>query len=87
MERRQFGKPRRIAIGTTAAHCVRCGAEEFVRANRKLNERTDTLFCSSCGEEHYYSSLLSQIAASVIARSEKLLEELEKRRRQPSPKP
>lgn len=86
MDRRQFGKPRRITIGTTAAHCVRCGAEEFVRASRRPNDRTDTLFCSKCGEEHYYSSLLSQIAASVIARSEKLLEEVGRRRQPPSAK-
>jgi superfamily II helicase len=77
MERRDLGKPKRVVVGSTAARCSRCGGEDFVRMNRRAShERSDILICYSCGDEHFYSELLQQIAACVIARSERLLEEL-----------
>lgn len=78
MERRQFDKPRRVAIGKTAAHCERCGCEEFVRAfvNRR-GEKTDSMLCFACGHEHLYTLLLSQISASIMARSDRALAESE----------
>ena len=76
MERRDPGKPRRVVVGGTAAHCPRCGGEDFVRMNRRASERADLLICYACGAEHFYSALLQQIAARVIARSERLLDEM-----------
>ena len=76
MERRDPGKPRRVVVGGTAAHCPRCGGEDFVRMNRRAREKTDMLICYTCGTEHFYSALLQQITARVIARSERLLDEL-----------
>ena len=82
MERRQFHKPRRVAIGRTAAHCERCGCEEFVRAfvNRR-GEKTDSMLCFACGHEHLYTLLLSQISTSIMARSERAIAESEELRK------
>lgn len=77
MERRDLGKPKRVVVGSTAAHCPRCGGEDFVRMNRRAQERADLLICYTCGAEHFYSALLHQIAGSVIARSQRLLEEFQ----------
>jgi uncharacterized Zn finger protein len=78
LERRQFDKPRRVAIGKTVAHCERCGCEEFIRGflNRR-GEKTDTMLCFACGHEHLYTALLNQISASIIARSDRALAEAE----------
>lgn len=83
MERRQFGKPVRVGVGSTVAHCERCGGKDFVRAlvNRR-GEKTDTMLCFACGTEHLYTALLSQISVTVMRRAEKALhdsEELRKR--------
>jgi hypothetical protein len=75
MDRREFGKPKRIVIADTCAHCVRCAGEEFVRSERAQGR--DTLFCAGCGAEQPYSVLLRQIAAVVIERSDRLLKEAE----------
>jgi transcription elongation factor Elf1 len=73
MDRREFGKPKRILIAKVAAHCTHCGGETFVRTQRRQADKTDPLFCHACGAEHQYSALLHQIAAKVIARSDQLL--------------
>ena len=83
MERRQFGKPVRVRIGSAVAHCERCRADRFVRAFvDRRGEKTDVLLCFSCGTEHLYTSLLSQMSAAIMRRAEKALhdsEELRKR--------
>ena len=83
MERRQFPKPVHVSIGSTVAHCERCGGEEFVRALvSRRGEKTDTMLCFACGAEHLYTALLSQISVAVMRRADKALrdsEELRKR--------
>ena len=78
MERRQFDRSRRIAIGKTVAHCERCGCEEFIRAFvDRRGEKSDTMLCFACGHEHLYTLLLNQISASIMARSDCALAESE----------
>ena len=74
MERRQFHKPRRIAIGETVAHCEHCGAEEFFRLQvRARTDKTDMMACVTCGREHSYTALLGQIARTIMGRCERAL--------------
>jgi transcription elongation factor Elf1 len=77
MDRREFGKPKRVIVAKMAAHCSQCGNEQFVRTQRKAEDKADSLFCHACGAEHRYTALLRQIADKVIARSDRLLKEAE----------
>lgn len=77
MDRRQADKPRRVAVGKTRATCPRCGCDDFIPSRRRGSGRADTLFCASCGAEHYYTALIRQIAGKVIERSDVLLKEAE----------
>lgn len=76
MERRDLGTPTRIAIGKTAAHCERCGGDLFARAlvNRR-GEKTDTMLCFACGEDHLYTALLGQISGTIMRKAERALRE------------
>jgi hypothetical protein len=62
---------------TTGALRAR-GCEEFVRAfvNRR-GERSDSMLCFACGQEHLYTLLLNQVSASTMARSDRALAEAE----------
>ena len=83
MERRNFDKPTRVAIGRTAAHSTHCGNEMFVRAlldNR--GEKSDRMLCFACGTEHLYTTLLSQISSEIVRRADRALRESEYLRRQ-----
>ena len=82
MERRDFGRPTRVGIGKTVAHCERCGGEQFLRARvNRRGEKTDTMLCFACGAEHFYAALLSQISDSITRRAERALRESEELRR------
>ena len=83
MERRQFHKPRRIAIGETVAHCEHCGSEEFFRVEvRASRQKTDMMACVTCGREHSYTALLGQIARTIMSRCERALANAEALRRE-----
>ena len=83
MERRQFHKPRRIAIGETVAHCEHCGSEEFFRLEvRASRQKTDMMACVTCGREHSYTALLGQIARTIMSRCERALANAEALRRE-----
>jgi hypothetical protein len=76
VKRTDLGKRGPVRVGRICASCSRCGGEQFVRVRHQAAHTMDVLHCAGCGAEHYYTELLQQIAAKVIAQSERLLNEL-----------
>jgi hypothetical protein len=57
----------KVQLGTTTAHCARCGGEDFDRLEPPATCFRTTVQCSVCGKTTTDGALLVQISSYALA--------------------